>query len=159
MTEHARITKLLSRVKKSIFLHRFYQSSRWKMASYFISDLCLKIIFVSVQFSRSVVSDPLRPHGLQQTRPPCPSPTPGPTQTHVHWVSDAIQPSRPLSSPSPPTFNLSQQQGLSNESVLHITYPKYWSFSFSLSPSNEYSGLISFRMDCLDLLAVQALLK
>jgi len=82
-----------------------------------------------------------------------------PTQTHAHGVGDAIQPSHPLSSPFPPTFNLSQHQGLSNESVLHITWPKYWSFSFSISPSNEYSGLISFRMDWLDLLAVQGTLK
>ena len=84
------------------------------------------------------------------------------TQTHVHRVGDAIQPSHPLSSPSPPTFNHFQHQGLlvfSNESVLHIRWPKYWSFSFSTSPSNEYSGLISFRMDWLDLLAVQGMLK
>ena len=78
-------------------------------------------------------------------------------QTHVHWVSDAIQPTHPLSSPSPPAFNLSQHQGLFHESVLHIRWPKYWSFSFSISPSNEYSGLISFRMDCSHLLAVQGL--
>ena len=69
------------------------------------------------------------------------------TQTHVPRVSDAIQPSHSLLSPSPPAFNLSQHQGLSNESVLRIRWPKYWSFSFSISPSNEYSGLISFRMD------------
>ena len=75
------------------------------------------------------------------------------TQTHIHRVGDAFQPSHPLSSPSPPIFNLSQHQGLSNESVLHIRWPKYRSFSFSISPSNEYSGLISFRMDWLDLLA------
>ena len=81
------------------------------------------------------------------------------TQTHVHGVGDAIQPSHPLLSPSPPALNLSQHQGLSNESVLHIRWPKYWSFSFSISPSNEYSGLISFGMDCLDLLAVQGTLK
>ena len=66
----------------------------------------------AVQFSCSVVSNSLRPHGLQHTRPPCPSPTPRVTQTHVHWFSDAIQPSHPLSSPSPPTFNLSQHRGL-----------------------------------------------
>ena len=66
----------------------------------------------------------------------------GLTQTHV---SDAIQPSHPLSSPSPPTFNLSQYQVFSNGSVLHIKWPKYWSFRFSISPSNEYSGLISLR--------------
>ena len=64
-------------------------------------------------------------------------------QTHVHWVGDTIQPSNPLSSPFPPAFNLSQHQGLFNESVLHIRWPKYWSFNFSISPSNEYSGLIS----------------
>ena len=81
------------------------------------------------------------------------------TQTHVHRVSDTIQPSHPLSSPSPPAFNLSHHQGLSSESVLHIRWPQYWSFSFSISPSNEYSGLISFRMDWLDLLAVQETLK
>ena len=72
------------------------------------------------------------------------------TQTHVHWVGDAIQPSHPLSSPSL-TFNLSQHQSFPNESTLHMRWPKYWSFSFSISPSNEYSGLISFRMDWLDL--------
>ena len=78
------------------------------------------------------------------------------TQTHVCWVGDAIQPSHPLSSPSPAAFSLSQHQGLYSESVLHIRWPKYW--HFSISPSNEYSGLI-FRMDWLDLLAVQGALK
>ena len=81
------------------------------------------------------------------------------TQTHILWVSDAIQPSHPLSSPSPPTFNISQHQCFSNESALHIRWPKYWSFSFNISPSNEYSGLISFRIDWLNLLAVQGTLK
>ena len=81
------------------------------------------------------------------------------TQTQVHWVGDAIQPSYPLSSPSPPALNLSQQQGLSKRvSSLHQV-PKYWSFSFNISPSNEHLGLISFRMDWLDLLAVQGTLK
>ena len=65
-------------------------------------------------------------------------------QTHVHWICGAIQPSHPLLSPSPPTFNLSQLQGFSNESFLCIKWPKYWSFSFSISPSNEYSGLTFF---------------
>ena len=64
-------------------------------------------------------------------------------QTHVHWVGDAIQPSHLLLSPSPPTFNLSQYRVFSNESVLPIRWPKYWSFSFSISPSKEYSGMIS----------------
>ena len=81
------------------------------------------------------------------------------TQTHVHQVGDAIQPSHPLSSPSPPAFNLSHISVFSNESVLRMRWPKFWSFSFSISPSNEYSGLIFFRMDWLDLLAVQGTLK
>ena len=81
------------------------------------------------------------------------------TQTHVYCVGEAIQPSHPLLSPSPPTFNLSQHQGFSNESVLRIRWPTYWSFSFSISPSNEYSGLIFFRTDRLDLLAVHGTLK
>ena len=81
------------------------------------------------------------------------------TQTHVHWVSDAIQPSPPLSSPSPPNFNLSQNQGLSKWISSSQQWPKFWSFSFSISPSNEYLGLISFRMDWLDLLAVQGTFK
>ena len=81
------------------------------------------------------------------------------TQTHVHGVSDTMQPSHPLSSPSPPAFNLSQHQGLFNESVLHIRWPKYWSFTFNISPSSEHLGLIFFRMDWLDLLAVQGTLK
>ena len=76
-------------------------------------------------------------------------------QTHAHWVGDAIQPSHPLSSPSPPTFNLSQYQGLFQWVSSSHQGPKYWSFSFSISPSNEYSGLISFRIHWLNLLAVQ----
>ena len=80
------------------------------------------------------------------------------THTHVHRVGDAIQPSHPLSSPSPPAPNPSQHQGFSNESALHIRWPKYWSFSFNISPSNEHPGLISFRMDWVDLLAVQGTL-
>ena len=84
---------------------------------------------------------------------------PEPIQTHVHHVIDANQPSHPLSSPSPSALNLFQHQGLFSESVLHIRWPKYWSFSFSISPSNEHSGLTSFRMDWLDLLAVQGTLK
>ena len=81
------------------------------------------------------------------------------TQTHVDRVSDTIQPSHPLSSPSPPAPNLSQHQGLFQWVVLRISWPKYWSFSFNISPFNEYSGLISFRMDWLDLLEFQGTLK
>ena len=80
------------------------------------------------------------------------------TQTHVHRVSNAIQPFTPLSSPSPPPSIFPSIRVFSNESVL-IRWPKYWNFSYSISPSNEYSGLISFRMDWLDLLAVQGTLK
>ena len=68
-------------------------------------------------------------------------------QTHVHRVGDAIQPSHPLSSPFPPSFNPSQHQDFSKESTLRMRWPKYWSFTFSISPSNEHPGLISFRMD------------
>ena len=82
-----------------------------------------------------------------------------PTQIHIHWVSDAVQPSHPLSSLSPPVLNLSQHQGLFQwVNSLHEV-AKYWSFSFSISPSNEHPGLISFRMGWLDLLAVQGTLK
>ena len=82
------------------------------------------------------------------------------TQTHVHWVNDAIQPSCPLLSPSPPPSILFPSiRVFSNESVLHIRWPKYWSFSFNISPSNEHSGQISFRMDWLDIFAVQGTLK
>ena len=195
----------------------------------------------SVQFSCSVMSNSLWPYGLQQARLPCPSPTTRLAQTHVSWVGDAIQPSHPLLSPSPPTFNLSQHQCLfkwvsirvlkmirikitscsgtqffltlcelmdcttpgfpvlhylpetaptqvhwigdaiqpfhplspPSPLALHLSQhqgcfqwfssshqvAKYWSFSFSISPSSEYSGLISFRMDWLDLLEVQGTLK
>ena len=75
-------------------------------------------------------------------------------QTHVHWVGDDILSSHFLLPASPPTLTLSQHQGLFQWSALCIRWPKYWSFSFSISPSNEYSGLISFRIDWFDLLAV-----
>ena len=81
------------------------------------------------------------------------------TQTHVHRVSDAIQISHPLSCSSPSAFKLSQHQIFSNESALHIRWSKYQSFSLNINFSNEYSGLISFRMDWLALLAVQGTLK
>ena len=68
-------------------------------------------------------------------------------QTHVHWINDAIQPFQPLLCPSPPALNLSQHQAFSSESALLIRWPNYWSFSFSISLSNEYSGLISLRID------------
>jgi len=109
-------------------------------------------------FSRSVVSDSLQPHGAA-CQASLSIKFPELVQTHVYWVSDTIQPSHPLL----PLLFLSSIfpsiRGFSNESVLCIRWPKYWSFSFSLSSSNEYSGLISFRMDWLHLLAVQGTLK
>ena len=81
------------------------------------------------------------------------------TQTYVHWVGDAIQPSPPLSSPLLLPSIFPSIRVFSNELALHIRWPKYWSFSFNISPSNEHPGLISFRMDWLDLLAVQKPLK
>ena len=80
-------------------------------------------------------------------------------QTHVHWVRHAIQSFHPLLSPSPLAFNLTQHHGLSNESALCTRWSKNRSFSFSISSSNEYSGLISFRIDWFDILAVQGTLK
>ena len=81
------------------------------------------------------------------------------TQTHLHYVSDTMQPSHPLSFPSPPPSIFPSIRVFLSESALHIRWPKYWSFNFNISPSNEYSALISFRMDWLDLLAVQSTLK
>ena len=115
--------------------------------------------FSSVQFSRSVVSDSSRPHELQHTRPPCPSPTPGvhsDSRPSSQWCHPAISSSvvsfssRPQSLPASESFPMSQ---------LCMRWPKYWSFSFSIIPSKEIPGLISFRMDCLDLLSVQGTLE
>ena len=104
------------------------------------------------------MSDSFQPHGLQHSRLPCPSTTPGACM-NSYPLSWWCHPFYLLLSPSPPAFNLSQHQGLSSQWVFCIRWPKYWSFSFSISPSNEYSGLISFRIDCFDLLAVQGTLK
>ena len=90
------------------------------------------------------MSDSLQPHGLQHARPPCPSPTPGAYSNSCPLVDDAIQPSHPLSSPFPPTFNLSQHQDLFQWVNSSMRWPKYWSFSFSIIPSKEIAGLISF---------------
>ena len=117
------------------------------------------LTFLSVQFSRSVFSDTLQHHEPQHARPPCRSPTARATQTHVHWIGDAIQPSHPLSSPSPPALNLSQHQGLCKWVSFSHHVAKVLSFSFNIRPSNEYPGMVSFRIDWLDLLAVQRTLK
>ena len=122
-------------------------------------------IFSSVEFNHSVMithsvrSDSLRPHALQHARSSCPSPTPRACSDScpVHQVSDAIQPSHLLSSLFLPPSVFPSIRVFSSDSVLCIRWPKYW--SFSISPSNEYSGLISFRMDWLDFVAVQGTLK
>ena len=110
-------------------------------------------------FSRSLVSESLRPHGLQHVRPPCPSPSPGACSNSCPlswWCHPTISSSWPLLLP-PSIFP--SIRVFSDESTLHIKWPKHWSFNFSISPSNEYSGLISFRMDWLDLLEVQRTLR
>ena len=118
-------------------------------------------VLSSVQFSRSVMSDSLQPHGLQHARPPCPSPTPGACSNSCplsQWCHPTIYLILGCPLLFPPSIFPSIRV-FSNESVLCIIWPKYWSFSFSISPSNEHPGLISFRMDWLDLLAVQGTLK
>ena len=99
------------------------------------------------------MSDSLRPHGLQHARLPCSSPTPGASSNSC--PSCQCHPTVSSSRPLLLTSIFPSIRVFSNESVLHIRWPKYWSFSFSISPSNEYSGLISFRIDWLNLLAVQ----
>jgi len=116
-----------------------------------VVHVCVCMCVSVSQFSRSVMSDFLRPHGLQHARHPCPSPT-----SRVYMPSNHLILGHPLL--LPPSVFLSIRV-FSNESVLRIRWPKYWSFSFNISPSNEYSGLISFRMDWFDLLAVQGTLK
>ena len=135
-----------------LLLHLWCQARCWCM--------CLRhnysVINSSVQFSRSVVSNSSRPHGLQHARPPCPSPS--------HRVySNSCPSSRwchpTISSSVIPFSSWPCIRVFSKESTLHMRWPKYWSFSFNISPSSDYSGLISFRMDWLDLLAVQGMLK
>ena len=113
----------------------------------------------SVQFSHSVMSDSLQPHELQHASLPCPSPTPG---AYSNSSIESVMPFNHLILCHPLLLlpsNFPSIRVFSIESVLHIRWPKYWSFSFSISPSNEYSGLISVRMDWLDLLEVQGTLK
>ena len=117
--------------------------------------------FSSVQFSCSVVSDSLWPHESNDARPPCASPTPGvyPNSCPLsRWCHPAISSSVVPFSPCPQSLPASGSSPI-NQSTLCIRWPKYWSFSFNISPSNEHPGLISFRMDWLDLLAVQGTFK
>ena len=118
-------------------------------------------MLIFLQFSSVTQSCPTLCNPINHSTPGLPvhHQLPEFTQTHVHWVGDAVQPSHPLLSPLllppiPPSIRV-----FSNESTLRMRWPKYWSFSFSISPSNEHPGLISFRMDWLDLLAVQGTLK
>jgi len=119
------------------------------------------VFITQVMFSRSVVSDSLWPHRLQHIRLPCPLPAPGaysnscPSSRWCHPNISSVLCHLLLLLPS----NFHSIRVFSRESVLRIRWPKYWNVSFSISPSNEYSGLISFRIDCFDLLAVQGTLK
>ena len=115
----------------------------------------------SVQFSLVAQSCPTLCDPMNRSTPGLPvhHQLPEFTQTHVHWVNDAIQPSHTLSSPFPPAHNPSQHQSLFQWVNSSMKWPKYWSFRFSISPSKKIPGLISFRMDWLDLLAVQGTLK
>ena len=124
------------------------------LREYFIYLTCNQ--FSSVTQSRPTLWDP-----MDCSMPGLPPyhQLPKPTQTHVHHVGDAIWPSHPLSSPSPPPSIFPSGRVFSKESVLRIRWPKYWSLCFNISPSNEYSGLIAFRIDRLDLLEVQGTLK
>ena len=121
----------------------------------------LKGKFFEFQFSSVAQSCPTLCDPMNHSTPGLPvhHQLPEFTRTHVHRVGNAIQPSHPLSSPCPPAPSPSQHQVFSNESTLCMRWPKYWSFSFSIIPSKEIPGLISFRMDWLDLLAVQGTLK
>ena len=124
-------------------------------ASYF----CLNLFHPPLLFSGSVMPDSLRPHGLQHARLSCPSLSPGVWSNSCslsQWCHPTIS---SFVAPSPPALNLAQHQDFSNEFALLITWPKYWSFSFSINPSKEHSELISFRMDWLDLLVVQRTLS
>ena len=125
------------------------------------TEKCMKHKLFNIQFSLVALSNPTlcNPMGCRRPGFPVLHQLPELAQIHVHRVGDVIQPSHPLSSPYPPAFNFSQHQGLFQWVSSSIRWPKYWSFSFSISPSNEYSGLISFRMDWFDLLAVQGTLK
>ena len=119
----------------------------------------LETIISSIQFSRSVVSDSLRPHESQHARPPCPSPSPR-VHSNSHptsrWCHPAVLSSVVPFSSCPQSLPASV---FSNESAFRMRWPKYWSFSFSIIPSKEHPGLISFRMGWLDLLAAQGTLK
>ena len=122
-----------------------------------MTELIIRNIVILTQFSRSVMSNSLWPRGLQYARLPCPSPTPR-LYSNSYPLSQWCHPTS-SSSAVPLSSIFPSIRVFSSESVLPIRWPKYWSFSFSISPSSKYSGLISFRMDWLNLLAVQETLK
>ena len=137
-------------------MYKYYVVSLFQALKWF----CAGHLHYSVQFSSVAQSCPTLCDPMDSSMPGLPvrHQLPEITQTYVHWRGDAIQPSQPLSSPSP-AFNLSQHQGLYKWVSSSHQVAKYWSFSFNISPSNEHPGLISFRMDWLDFLAVQGNLK
>ena len=151
---------ILRRVRKSRDVNEFMNCSHKDCLITRESFLEIKVVLApSVQFSSFTQSCPnlCNPRDCSTPCFPVHHQLLELAQTHVHQVNDAIQPSHPLSSPPPPAFNLSSIRVFSKGSVLPIRWPKY--LSFSISPSNEHPGLISFRMDWLDLLAVQGTLK
>ena len=159
------LSKGLSRVfsRTTIWKASIHESAKsyYLLGKKFVSlGIKYTLIIGSVQFSCSVVSDSSQPHESEHKRPPCPSPPPGvyPNSCPSSWwchpaISSSVVPfsSWPQSLPASGSF--------SNESALRMRWPKCWSFSFSISPSNEHPGLISFRMDWIDLNAQQFLLK
>ena len=141
--------------KMSRWFRAVYNTVWLQLAEVPLKDVCTYEIYISRQYFISIFFFSLVTQSCPTFCNPMDCNTPGIlvhhqfpelAQTHVHQVSDAIQSSYPLSSPSLPPFSLSQIRVFSNESFLHIRWPKYWSFSFSISPSNEYSGLISFML-------------
>ena len=133
----------------------------WYLSIMSYNFLCTVLLSPSVQFSSVTQLVPTLCDPMNRSTPGLPvhHQLPEFTQTHVHQVRDAIQQSHPLSSPSPPAPITPRIRVFSNESTLRMRWPKYWSFSFSIIPSKEIPGLISFTMDWLDLLAIQGTLK
>ena len=147
-------------VKLGLVFTEYYYPHILNFLIFVLLFLFILHLYQSVQFSHSVLSDSLQSHGLQHARPNWPSPTPRTYSKHMSGGS--VMPSNHLMLCCPlllPPSVFSNIKVFSSESVLHIKRSKYWSFSFSISPSNEYSGLISFRMDWLDLLTVQWTLR
>ena len=143
-------------MKRQIILETFFELSKYTNVYFYLSY----IVSCSINFSSVAQSCPTLCDPTDHSTPgfPVNQQLPDLSQTHVHRFAHAIKLSHPLLSPSP-AFNISQYQGFSSDSVLQILWPEYWSFSISISPSNEYSGLISFRIHWFHLLEVQGTLK